>query len=73
MGGYKMNIELKVPQYFVLSLLLGIPFLSAWLVFAAMTAKDGREPITDWFDPILAGLTLGLLCFSLRLFLLLYI
>lgn len=53
-----MDNEVKIPQYFVLSLMLGVPFLSAWLGFTAMAAKDGREPITDWFDPLLAGLTL---------------
>jgi hypothetical protein len=48
----------RIPSYFVLSLLLGIPFLCAWLGFTATMAKDGRSPVTDWLDPLLAGLTL---------------
>jgi hypothetical protein len=53
-----MSNEKKIPKHFVLSLLLGVPFLSAWLGFTAMAAKDGRQPVTDWLDPLLAGLTL---------------
>lgn len=48
----------RVPNYVILSLLSGIPFLCAWLGFTAMVAKDGRSSITEWFDPFLAGLTL---------------
>jgi hypothetical protein len=57
-GGYCMVQDSRIPKTFVFSLLLGVPFLTAWLGFAAMSAKDGREAVTDWLDPMLAGITL---------------
>lgn len=53
-----MKNEMNLPQLFKLSLLLGFPFVAGWLSFTAMSAQDGREPVTDWLDPMLAGLTL---------------
>ncbi|MEU6720335.1 hypothetical protein ABZ897_53540 [Nonomuraea sp. NPDC046802] len=44
------------------SLLLGLAFAMAWLGFTAIRARDGRMPVTDWLDPMLAaGTLLGLL------------
>ncbi len=40
------------------SLLLGLPLAGALLGYVAMKARDGRMPVTDWMDPMLAGLTL---------------
>ncbi|MDQ0230906.1 hypothetical protein [Metabacillus malikii] len=53
-----MDNKTQIPKNFIFSFLLGIPFLIAWIGFTAVAAKDGREQITDWFDPMLAGLTL---------------
>ena len=41
-----------------LSTLLGLPFALGLLVYSATVTLDGRAPITDWQDPMLAGLTL---------------
>lgn len=41
-----------------LSMILGSLFLVALLGYTAIVAKDGRMPVTDWLDPMLAGLTL---------------
>ncbi|CAA9235066.1 MAG: hypothetical protein AVDCRST_MAG77-1221 [uncultured Chloroflexi bacterium] len=43
----------------IYSLLLGMPFVGSWLGYTATTAEDGRERITAWLDPMLAGLTLA--------------
>lgn len=67
-----MNSEVEIPKHFILSLLLGVPFLSAWIGFAAMAAKDGREPVTDWLDPMLAGLTLTVILFVQLVFLIVW-
>lgn len=42
------------------SLALGLIFAVAWLGYAAVRARDGRMPVTDWLDPLLAGATLGI-------------
>jgi hypothetical protein len=43
-------------------------FLIAFLGYTAIMAKDGRNPVTDWLDPMLAGLTiLGILFIQLVL------
>jgi hypothetical protein len=42
------------------SLTLGLIFALAWLGYAAVRARDGRTPVTDWLDPLLAGATLGI-------------
>lgn len=39
-------------------LTLGFVFVIALLGFAAVRARDGRRPVTDWLDPLLAGATL---------------
>jgi hypothetical protein len=48
----------QAPTVPVYSLLLGVVFALAWLGYTAVRARDGREPITDWLDPMLAGTTL---------------
>ena len=53
-----MNNKERSPSILVYSALLSIPFIGSWLGFTAMVAEDGREPITEWLDPMLAGLTL---------------
>jgi len=45
----------SLPGY---SLALGLVFVCAWLGFTAVSARDGRMPVTDWLDPLLAGVTL---------------
>lgn len=45
-------------ETFILSMILGSLFIVALLGYTAISAKDGRMPITDWLDPMLAGLTL---------------
>ncbi|WP_159887748.1 hypothetical protein [Paenibacillus puerhi] len=42
----------------VRSLLLGLPFVGALLGYLPIRAQDGRMPLTDWVDPMIAGLTL---------------
>ncbi len=41
------------------SLMLGLAYALAWLGFTAVRGQDGRMPITDWMDPMLAGATLA--------------
>lgn len=48
------------PAALAYSLVLGLAFALAWLAYAAVRARDGRAPVTDWLDPLLAGTTLGL-------------
>jgi hypothetical protein len=43
----------------IYSLLLGTVFAGSWLGYTATVAEDGREAITVWLDPMLAGATLG--------------
>jgi len=47
------------------SLLLGIAFALGWLAFAATRGQDGRMPVTDWMDPLLAGATLGVVLLAI--------
>jgi hypothetical protein len=54
-----MSDKERAPSILVYSTLLGIPFIGSWLGFTAMVAEDGREPVTEWLDPMLAGLTLA--------------
>jgi hypothetical protein len=53
-----MNNTERPPTALVYSALLGVPFVGSWLGFTATVAEDGREPVTEWLDPMLAGLTL---------------
>ena len=53
-----MNNKERSPSILIYSALLGIPFVGGWLGFTATVAEDGREPVTEWLDPMLAGLTL---------------
>ncbi|MCG5217886.1 hypothetical protein [Streptosporangium sp. KLBMP 9127] len=48
----------RPPRVLGYSLILGLVFAAAWLGFTAVRARDGRMPITDWLDPMLAGSTL---------------
>lgn len=45
-------------QVMIFSMILGSLFVVALLGYTAIAAEDGRMPITDWLDPMLAGLTL---------------
>ena len=54
-----MNNKERILSILVYSALLGVPFVGGWLGFAATVAEDGREPVTEWLDPMLAGLTLA--------------
>ncbi|WP_232665849.1 hypothetical protein [Pseudonocardia sp. TRM90224] len=49
----------RPPAAVTYSLVLGSTFALSWLGFAAVRARDGRSPVTDWLDPLLAGATLG--------------
>jgi hypothetical protein len=49
----------RPPAAMAYSLVLGLAFALAWLGYAAVRARDGRTPVTDWLDPLLAGATLG--------------
>jgi hypothetical protein len=49
----------RPPAALACSLVLGLVFAMAWLGYAAVRARDGRMPVTDWLDPLLAGATLG--------------
>ncbi|GIG70542.1 hypothetical protein [Phytomonospora endophytica] len=40
------------------SLALGLAVVCAWLGYTAVSARDGRTPVTDWLDPLLAAVTL---------------
>lgn len=48
----------------IYSIVLGVPFAAAWLGFTAARARDGRSEVTDWLDPMLAGLTLLAILFA---------
>jgi hypothetical protein len=54
-----INDKERPPSIHVYSALLGIPFVGGWLGIAATVAADGREPVIEWLDPMLAGLTLA--------------
>ncbi|WP_107656253.1 hypothetical protein [Nocardia suismassiliense] len=43
------------------SALLGGAFAATWFGYTAVRAEDGRNPITDWLDPLLAAATVTLL------------
>ena len=49
----------RPPGVLIYSLVLGLPFVGSWLGYTATVAEDGREPITTWLDPMLAGMTLA--------------
>lgn len=59
----------SLPGY---SLALGLVFVCAWLGFTAVSARDGRMPVTDWLDPLLAGATLLAILFALAALLVLW-
>src|SRR5690606_10999751 len=40
------------------SLVLGLAFVAVLMGFTAVRARDGRMPVTDWLDPLIAGVTL---------------
>ncbi|GAA2913245.1 hypothetical protein GCM10010517_79820 [Streptosporangium fragile] len=60
------------PATLAYSLALGLVFAGAWLGFAAMRARDGRMPVTDWLDPLLAGATLGIALLAITALLVLW-
>ena len=55
----EINDKERAPSVLVYSALLSIPFVVSWLGFTAAVAEDGRAPVTEWLDPMLAGLTLA--------------
>ena len=57
--GGTMNGKGRPPSVLIYSLVLGLPFVGSWLGYTATVAEDGREPITTWLDPMLAGVTLA--------------
>ena len=57
--GVTMNGKGRPPSVLIYSLVLGLPFVGSWLGYTATVAEDGREPITTWLDPMLAGVTLA--------------
>ena len=59
-SGRAGHTSAATPAILGYSLLLGIPFAGGWLFYTAAVAEDGRERITEWLDPMLAGLTLTL-------------
>ncbi|WP_040774794.1 hypothetical protein [Nocardia pneumoniae] len=48
------------PQALGFSALTGTVFAAAWFGYAAVRAEDGRNPVTDWLDPMLAAATITL-------------
>ncbi|TQM32912.1 hypothetical protein [Nocardia bhagyanarayanae] len=50
-----------VPPVLGFSALLGGFFAAAWFGYTAVRAEDGRNPVTDWLDPMLAAATVTLL------------
>lgn len=55
----EINYKERAPSVLVYSALLSIPFVGSWLGFTATVAEDGRAPVTEWLDTMLAGLTLA--------------
>ncbi|MEU2032166.1 hypothetical protein [Nocardia amamiensis] len=48
------------PPVLGFSALAGTVFAGAWFGYAAVRAEDGRNPVTDWLDPMLAAATITL-------------
>ncbi|WP_454194065.1 hypothetical protein [Nocardia sp. Marseille-Q1738] len=48
------------PRMLGFSALAGAVFAAAWSGYAAVRAEDGRNPVTDWLDPMLAAATITL-------------
>jgi hypothetical protein len=58
MGTLRVDQSARPPAVVGYSLVLGLAFTAALMGFAAVRARDGRMPIADWLDPLMAGATL---------------